>query len=621
MNSVSAPDWLLAWPQFTGLLSDYLARLGKLPPDEAEKCWLRRMSGSARERPEAQQQMEALEEAASLCNEQARTALSKKFAGTLPRSPVTWSRDYDDRFLDVVVELAAYRWLRHEYPTGDLEYVEAGSGKTPDLQVRAPQIVGVECKNLHRSKEVRDTFDAGEVVSGSVMMDGVFVSKVQEKLESALQQLAAHADKVVFLNVTLDPPLPLIESEVGDAIRAIVPVGCRVVVFLNYGWEEPRWVFLATRLFSSGARTRTSSRRYNEPTYSFLNTSGWPSVARVREFWEGWFAHYDEDKKPALAARFQSANNHILLSAFLELFTFAVLRRAEYSVQIDPPAGTRTLDFLASSGHGPTFYAECTATGRRVAEVGEDAREADVIDAIDKVPSGQLVLGVRCIERGAESAPLRQLRSSLTTWLSTLNQAETREWTWRARGWVVQVTAIPAGDDPLEDQGGVGMIMSNAFTNDQPLRLRAAIDGKASKYGSLDKPLLVVTDSTEHQWERDLMTALRGDVIWHINFANKTYSVGARPNGIFSDTRGSRNVALSAVMHGHFAVLSFADRAMILIHHPFARHPLPFGLFTFCEERRFHLETGEPQTTAPATTVGGFFGLPDGWPFFELDPC
>ena len=378
------------------------------------------------------------------------------------------------------------------------------------------------------------------------------------------------------------------------------------------------------QLFSSDACTRTSIRRLNEPMYSFLNTSAWPSVARVREFWEGWFANYDEDKKPALAARFQSADNHNLLSAFLELFTFAVLKHPGHDVQIDPPVGARTLDFLATFGDGLTFYAECTATGRPVAEVGEDAREADVIQAINMVPSGRFVLGVRCIQRGAQSAPLGQLRSSLTAWLSMLDHGATHqeaEWTWKERGWVVEVTAIPAGGEPLEDEGGLGYVMSNAFTNDQPLRLRAAIDGKASKYGSLEQSLLVVTDSTERQTERDLMTALLGDVLWNLDLANSTYSVGEKPNGVFRDTRGPRNVALSAVMHGRFDPLNFADRPFIIVHHPFARHPLPRGLFPFCEERWFNTKTGDPETALPATTVGEFFGMPEGWPFFDLDPC
>ena len=46
------------------------------------------------------------------------------------------------------------------------------------------------------------------------------------------------------------------------------------------------------------------------------------------------------------------------------------------------------------------------------------------------------------------------------------------------------------------------------------------------------------------------MTAMLGDVLWHINCANNTYSVGAKPNGIFCDSRGSRNVALSSPTPG-----------------------------------------------------------------------
>ena len=386
---------------------------------------------------------------------------------------------------------------------------------------------------------------------------------------------------------------------------------------------EPSSANLITTLFGSNERTRSTSRKYNEPMYRFLDTSAWRSVDRVRQFWEGWFSQYDEDKKPALAARFQSYDNHNLLSAFLELFTFAVLKHAGYAVQIEPPVGTRTLDFLASSEDGQAFYVECTATGRRAVKAGTDAREADVIDAIDKVPTGRFILQVNFTGRGAQSAPLRQLRGSLTAWLSSFDRGEpyqSHEWTWRKHGWVVQVTAIPTELEVQEDEGAVGIIGPRTLSNDQPLRLRTAIDGKASKYGSLDRPMLVVTNSTEYQTERDLMTALLGDVVWHINFTDNTYSVGAKPNGIFSDTKGPRNVALSAVTHSHFDILNFADKPMILVHHPFASHPLPLGLGPFYEERHFDPETGKLATASPTMSVGNFFGLATGWPFFDQDP-
>lgn len=376
-------------------------------------------------------------------------------------------------------------------------------------------------------------------------------------------------------------------------------------------------------LFATSERTRTTIRRHNEPVYSFLDTSAWPSVERVRQFWEGWFAEYEEAKKPGLAARFRSCTDHVHLSAFLELFVFAILKRLGYAVGIEPPAGSRALDFLASmAGRCPDFYVECTATGRGTAEAGADAREAEVLDAINEVPTGPFILGTPFIERGAKVPPLKNIRQGLIAWLSSLDDTDPAggEWTWEGRGWVIKVLAVPAEpDDTDEEQGGLGFVMR--FRDpEQHLRLRGAIDRKASKYGKLGKPLVVVTGSTEFSTDNDLMRALLGDPLWLIDTVTHEFSTSIVPNGVFKDSKGPRNVALSAVTHSHFDALSFADRPFILVHHPFARHPLSHGLFPFCQERHFD-DAGHLLTASPETGVGAFFGLPVGWPFFDQDPA
>jgi hypothetical protein len=383
------------------------------------------------------------------------------------------------------------------------------------------------------------------------------------------------------------------------------------------------------QLFGSGPRDRNSGSRYNEPTYAFLDSSAWPSVRRVREFWEGWFEQYPDDKKGSLAARFQSYRNHPHLSAFLELFTFAVLKRAGYDLEVEPPAGTRALEFLAEAATGdPRFYVECTATGQARADASTDSRENDVTEAINRVPTGRYVLGVSYRLRGAGAPPLKRIQREVAERMSSLAQGPPREceWTWEDSGWSIRFWAAPydadAADDPDDDEGGLGFIGPKVFDVVEHLRLREAIDRKASKYGNLERPLLVVANSTQHQSERDLMTALLGDVLWQINMSTRKVTVSRRPNGVFYDANGPRNVALSAVLHGHFGALSFAsdDQAFTLVHHPFATHRLTLGLFPFCEERRFDPETGDLETIPPTTTVGGFFGLPDRWPFFDLDP-
>jgi hypothetical protein len=378
-----------------------------------------------------------------------------------------------------------------------------------------------------------------------------------------------------------------------------------------------------TTLFTQGERTRKTSRRYNESHYSFLESSGWKSVSLVRDFWESWFALYNEDKKYAMARRFQSADNHTHLSAFVELLTFAVLKHGNYQISFEPPIGELALDFHASGKDLPSLYAECTATGRPLAQVSTDAREAEIVEAIDKVPTGQFLLLVQFEERGAENLPLRPLRNRLTAWLESLagqdSPSEAQQFDWKDRGWTIRIKALPTEIEVEDDGGALGILGPHAFDNDQPLRLRSALDGKATKYGDLGQPLIVVLNSTEMQSERDLMTALLGDVLWHVNHATHEVTTGRKSNGVFYDSKSPRNVALSAVMHGHFNALSFADRDFRLVHHPLATYPLPKRLFPFCKEIYFDPESGDAIEVEATMNLGQFFGLEDDWPFFSSD--
>jgi hypothetical protein len=384
-----------------------------------------------------------------------------------------------------------------------------------------------------------------------------------------------------------------------------------------------------TTLFSSVARSRSSGGRYNEPIYSFLDSSARPSVASIREFWESWFAQYPDDKKAALAARFQSYDNHPHLSAFLELFTFAVLKHAGYDLEVEPSAGTRALEFFASMATGDLkYYVECTTTGQRASDASADSREDDVNEAINNVPTGRYMLGVSYPQRGAGAPPLKRIQREVGEWLLSLAEGPPTEseWTWEDSGWSIRCWAAPyetdGADDSADNEGGLGFIGPKVFDVVEHLRLRNAIDRKASKYGSLDKPLLVVINSTEHQSERDLMKALLGDTLWQINMTTRQVTEVRKPNGVFFDANGPRNLTLSTVLHGYFGASSFAgaDRSFTLVHHPFAAHPLPYGLFTFCEERYFDPATGDLVTVPARSSVTEFFALPSGWPFFESDP-
>jgi hypothetical protein len=341
----------------------------------------------------------------------------------------------------------------------------------------------------------------------------------------------------------------------------------------------------------------------------------------IRDFWDDWFRQYDGERKTALARRFQSLDDHTHLSAFLELFTFAVLKRSGMSVEIEPPVGDLSLEFLATGETGERLFVECTATGQRAEEVNADAREGEILEAIERVPTGSFILAVNVRRRGEQSPSTSSVTKSLAAWLEGLNVAG-GETTWEDRGWVIHFAAI-SGENSEDSGKGIGILGPTiSDPKEETARLRRAIDRKASKYGLLGEAFLIVTNSTDYHSDRSLMAVLLGDSVLNLNMRTREVTEARKPNGILQGSRGPRNVAMSAVMHGYFGVWAFADirQPLIVVHHPFADKSMPRGLFPFCEERHFDPGSGDLVTTPPEMTLGQFFGLPKGWPFFDQDP-
>jgi len=374
-------------------------------------------------------------------------------------------------------------------------------------------------------------------------------------------------------------------------------------------------------------------RRYSEPAYNFLDTSALPSVCRLSDFFEGWFAQYGDAHKAQVAGRFQARDDHKHVSAVLELINFAVLKTAGFAVTVEPPVGSYAPDFEASRADVPAFFVECTATGMAASRAGEDRRQAEVLDMIDELPTGRYLLQVEFEASGAEAPSVKRLRSALLDWLASLDfgavvdefrrSTDLPEFVWSERGWTARFSAIPAEIPPEspDDEGAIGMIGPEVRTNEEHLRIRRAVDVKASKYGTLGQPLLVAVTSLEYQRDEHLITALIGDKLWTIHHESKEVTESRESNGVFYNRKGPRNVNLSAVTHGRLNAFNFAsdDVKLTLTHHPYAANPLPRGLFPFCQERYFDDE-GNGVTIEPLLTVAEFFGLPAGWPHFDLDP-
>jgi hypothetical protein len=369
-------------------------------------------------------------------------------------------------------------------------------------------------------------------------------------------------------------------------------------------------------------RTRTRSRLYNEPKYTFLDTSGLGWVIRLRDFWEAWFKRYPQEHRAKLAGSFKSPNDHVHVSALTELFSFAALSQAGLDVEVQHPQGRFNLDLASAS---PPLFVECTVTGQSSVISSQDRMEEDIIALLDQLRIGsRFLLQVACEEHGSVAPSARKLRATVADWLTTLDpdliqarMANGSPWpsfAWEDRGWRIRIGAIPvsAPDSDDDDDGAIGMIGVKYLQGSQSGRIRSAVDEKATKYGELDRPLLVVVNSLEHQFDEQLVDAMFGDRVWTIS--GKTVRETRRANGLVGTLSKPRNINLSAVLHGRFDAWSFASKTspMTLTHHPFASMKWPTGLLPFCVER-LHDASGVPTTVEPSTTVAEFFGLDPAW--------
>jgi hypothetical protein len=139
---------------------------------------------------------------------------------------------------------------------------------------------------------------------------------------------------------------------------------------------------------------------------------------------------------------------------------------------------------------------------------------------------------------------------------------------------------VPKLDDGGEILTGVHGLMSQVETITNSQQLRSALEGKASKYGTLDVPYVIAVSgetkspmTTEHE-----IDALFGDRVWNIPRGGPVMATETRnPNGFFTSFRNNaaeyRNV--SAVLVYRFKWLDKGHEHLVHVYHnPYADNPV-----------------------------------------------
>jgi hypothetical protein len=349
-------------------------------------------------------------------------------------------------------------------------------------------------------------------------------------------------------------------------------------------------------LFDQIDRAEIRARRQNEGTFDYMNRSARPGICAVRELLDSWFEHLPENARADIRARFRSRDEVQHQSAWFEIFWHELLRCNGYQLDVHPPlANVRTSpDFLAKREGQSVFYLEATLA-MPAADLAADRRLAELHDTLDRMDSPDYFLEVQY--RGSAEGNIRGrlLRERIEEWLEGLNfddisrMYQNQEYggvptfTWDDQGLSLTLTPIPKGPQ-FRGQGGarpvgavVPMEMRMLRTHDD---IRAAIEGKATKYGALDLPLVVAVNILDDFCDDvDIWNALFGEeqlVAYRQADGQWREQWGPRvPNGVWRGRCGARNRTVSAVSITHqLSPTNLRNRSVELIHNPWADHPL-----------------------------------------------
>ncbi len=383
-------------------------------------------------------------------------------------------------------------------------------------------------------------------------------------------------------------------------------------------------------LFSDRERSAQEPKSGTESEYGYLDRSGRPEAGQVRAFLTRWLDQYPAEHRIELAGRLKSGNDREFRSGNFELVLFACARSMGYDVEVHPAltnGSTKRPDFLLTRGDEPGFYLEAVVAS----ELSGDKQAAQklvnsVLQAIDTLPSANFFLGIIVSGTPTKAPSTKALRRNLAAWLASLDpDAASRaadvsaedlpRWSWSADGLTIHFRAIPKKPEARHPgQGTIGM-HSGAFWGNNRTPMRDAVRDKGTKFGKLDRPLLVAVNVDSMALDAiDEMEALFGQEEYVETIGMPDSGRMRRiPNGIWQGPQGPVLTRLSGVWIFHeLNAWNLASRTSTLYLHPVARHRLPEHLMQL-SHAEVDAATGKVRRVQ-GVSISDLLGLAVGWP-------
>lgn len=384
-------------------------------------------------------------------------------------------------------------------------------------------------------------------------------------------------------------------------------------------------------LFTDYQRTDSSPKANRECDFAFLNRSARPEIERVRQFLESLVEEYPQEEQAELVARVKCGNDTHFKSALFELALYAFLIRLGYTLHPHPelPNGSKARpDFHVTTPTGEEFYLEAVlASTNDESDPAAEARIGSTLDALGKASHPNFMVFVE-YEGTPDNQPSgKKLLASTLKWLDSLDpdkvQAEIKRkgpeslptLSWSYEQWQVLLRAYPLKPEARGNSRSlIGMLDGGAGLIDQWSPIRDAIKFKGSKYGDLDKPLLVAVNFGSFHLDRiDEMQALYGQeqYVFDARQPEKEPTFERAPNGAWVGKSGPQAKRVSgAWIFNDLTTYTLSSRSHTIYFNPWATHPLPETLKTMPHA----IVSGGQMEWCAGSSLADVLGLPSSWP-------
>ncbi len=384
-------------------------------------------------------------------------------------------------------------------------------------------------------------------------------------------------------------------------------------------------------IFDLYERDDDSPKRNQESDFEFLNRSARPEILQVREFVESIVSSYPQDELNEITARIKSGDDTHFKSAIFELILHKVLIRLGCTLIPHPELenGSKSRpDFLVTTPSDEQFYLEAVLASQvNEKNTASEAMKGIVMDTLAKNPHNNFMLDIS--DEGNPTTPPsgKKLLHDLLGWLDSLDPDEvivaiekagfdaTPVYNWKHDGWLVTFRPIPLKPERRgKAKTLVGMVDGGGGIIDSWTPIRNAIKYKGSKYGDLNKPLLIAVNLDSFHLDRiDEMQALFGQeqFIFSVGQPEKEPRFERAPNGAWYGKSGPQYKRVSGLwIFNDLTPYTVGTRRQTVYFNPWTSFALPEILKTFPHAAL----DGEKMKWTEGSSLSSLFGLKEGWP-------